>query len=156
MSTWTAIAVRHQTEGRAEDDIRRQGCASFKPVQTQTRRVRGKERTRTRLMLPGYIFASVEGREALAEVISHMRDRPRGIVGTVSEAQLQPLRDAYGEEPAAPVFKVARGQIVPVHSGPFAGFSVTVRSVRGNRVIGAIGQFQAEISIDHLRPNGTG
>ncbi len=63
--TWTAFAVKPQSEGRAEDDIRRQGCASFKPVETRRRRIRGKERTLTRLMLPGYIFANAEGLDAL-------------------------------------------------------------------------------------------
>ena len=150
--TWTAIAVKPQSEGRAEDDIRRQGCASFKPVETRRRTVMGRERTLTRLMLPGYIFANAEGLEALGTLISQMRDRPRGIVGTVTDAQLKPLRDAYGEEPETSVFRVTRGQTVQVHSGAFAGFSVTVLAVRGNKVRARLGQFQAEIHIDHLRP----
>ncbi len=150
--TWTAIAVKPQSEGRAEDDIRRHGCATFKPVETRRRSIRGKERTLTRLMLPGYIFANAEGLEALGTLISQMRDRPRGIVGTVTDDQLKPLRDAYGEEPEASIFRVTRGQTVQVHSGAFAGFSVTVLAVRGNKVRARLGQFQAEIQIDHLRP----
>lgn len=155
MSNWTAIAVRPQTEGRAEDDIRRHGVAAFKPVQYHRRYVRGRERVRTRLLLPGYILANAEGREALGALIAQMRDRPRGIVGTVSEDALRPLRDAYGKEEARPQFKVSVGQVIPVHSGPFEGFTVKIIAVRGNKIRGAVGQWQAEIPIDHLRPNGT-
>jgi transcription antitermination factor NusG len=159
-SRWHCLIVYPQREAPTRIWLAEHGVEAFYPVTITKQRHRGRDISRVRRYLPGYVFANFPGEPAWWRILGDARRNVRDVLrvhngeaGRLHEdtlTQLQAMRevDEELEERKRVARTVRKGDLVRIKVGELVNWEVEIVDIKGPKGVFHVKLFGAEHSAE--------